>query len=97
MATLAATLQAEYPGRKFTFIIGAQGDKDAAAMLRLIAPLAKKTIITRSSHRQAAAQLGGIKPLPLKTALRQTAGTARVIAGSLFLAADALKLLDPNA
>ncbi|MFA4844453.1 MAG: folylpolyglutamate synthase/dihydrofolate synthase family protein [Candidatus Margulisiibacteriota bacterium] len=97
MATLVATLKAEYPDTKFTFIIGAQGDKDAAEMLRLIAPLAKKIIITRSSHRQAATQLGGTEPLPLKTALKQTAGEARVIAGSLFLAADALKLLDPRA
>jgi len=97
MATLVATLKSEYPDNKFTFIIGAQGDKDAAEMLRLIAPLAKKIIITRSSHRQAATQLGGTEPLPLKTALKQTAGEARVIAGSLFLAADALKLLDPRA
>ena len=97
MATLVATLRSAYPGHKFTFIIGAQGDKDAAGMLRLIGPLAKKVIITRSSHRQAATQLGGTGPLPLKSALRQTAGEERVVAGSLFLAADALKLLDPHA
>jgi dihydrofolate synthase/folylpolyglutamate synthase len=97
MATLVATLRAEYPGEKFAFIFGAQSDKDAGAMLRLIGPLAKKVIITRSSHRQAAAQLGGTEPLPLGAALQRTAGEARVIAGSLFLAADALKLLDPSA
>jgi dihydrofolate synthase / folylpolyglutamate synthase len=97
MATLVATLRAEYPEKKFTFIVGAQADKDAAGMLRLIGPLAQKVVITRSSHRQASAQLGGQEPLSLRKALASTAKEARVIAGSLFLAADALKLLDPRA
>ncbi|MFA5114304.1 MAG: folylpolyglutamate synthase/dihydrofolate synthase family protein [Candidatus Margulisiibacteriota bacterium] len=90
VATLVATLQAQYPGRKFTFIIGTQSDKDAASMLSLLKPVAGRIVQTHSSHQNAANQ-GSVK---LAQALRQTAGRDRVIAGSLFLAGDALKLLD---
>jgi dihydrofolate synthase / folylpolyglutamate synthase len=87
---LVAALRQQYPGQKFTFIFGTQSDKDSALMLNLLKPWATRIILTHSSHQNAAAK----KSLPLARALAVSATEDRVIAGSLFLAADALKLLD---
>ncbi|MCU0641701.1 MAG: bifunctional folylpolyglutamate synthase/dihydrofolate synthase [Candidatus Margulisbacteria bacterium] len=87
---LAAALRLKYPGRKFVFIFGTQTDKAADQMLDILRPLAKKIIVTHSSHQNAAEK----KSLPLVRALTLAAREDRVITGSLFLAADALKLLD---
>jgi len=91
---LKETLLEKYPGKKFIFIIGAQEDKDSPAILEELRPLAQEIIITRSSHHQARNSIAGKKAIPLRDALRSTKGEERVIAGSLYLAADALKLLD---
>ena len=88
---LLAALKKYYPRDRFTFIVGVQRDKDASAMLRQIKKVARKILLTHSSHKQAASLPGEIG---LKLALCKTAGEDRVIAGSLFLAADALKYLD---
>lgn len=88
---LLAALKKHYPRDRFTFIVGVQRDKDASAMLRQVKKVASRILLTRSSHRQAAILPGEVK---LKEALGQTVGEDRVIAGSLFLAADALKYLD---
>jgi dihydrofolate synthase/folylpolyglutamate synthase len=87
---LAEALKKTFPGKRFTFVFGAQQDKDSATMVELLKPLANRIIITHSSHRHAAEK----SSLPLAAALRGSVGDDRVIAGSLFLAADALKLLD---
>jgi dihydrofolate synthase/folylpolyglutamate synthase len=90
VATLIATLKAQFPGRKFTFVLGTQSDKDSASMLSLLKPVAGRIVQTHSSHQNAANK----KSVELGRVLQQTAGADRVITGSLFLVADALKLLD---
>jgi dihydrofolate synthase/folylpolyglutamate synthase len=90
MVALRKVLQAQFPEKKFTFIIGVQKDKAALKMLREIKPLARKIIFTRSSHWQAAVVVAGQKTMPIKEALALTGGVDRVVAGSLFLVADAL-------
>jgi dihydrofolate synthase/folylpolyglutamate synthase len=94
---LALTLAEQYPGKKFTFIIGVQKDKDVAVMLTEFKKAAKKIIITRSSNKAAAEKISQRKTISLNQALELSAGQDRVIAGSLFLVADALKCLDAAA
>lgn len=53
MAKLVAALEEWDPGREWTFIIGVSQDKDLAAMLRALAPLTKRLIVTQSSHARA--------------------------------------------
>jgi dihydrofolate synthase/folylpolyglutamate synthase len=77
---------------KFTVIFGCQKTKDYKKMLRSLKSMAKKIIITRSSHEQAAYLKGACS---LKQAFaRWDRKTPLLITGSLFLVADALKLLD---
>ena len=89
---LKQTLKEEFPGRRFDFVIGVQKDKDAVKMLKQLRPVAKKMIITHSSHLQAAERIVGKKVIPLRKALELTSQNDRVIAGSLFLAADVLRI-----
>lgn len=79
---------------KFTVIFGCQKTKDYKKMLQTLRPIAKKIIITRSSHQQAA---------ELKDACSFKQAFAKwdrkmplLITGSLFLAADALNSLTHN-
>lgn len=88
---LVATLRREFPGKKFTFLFGAQQDKDVKTMLPWLRPLAEEVIVTRSSHHQSAPVIFGKKATPLKLALQRTKGVDRVICGSLFLVGDALR------
>jgi dihydrofolate synthase/folylpolyglutamate synthase len=91
---LTETLQAKFPGKKFTFVIGVQQDKDAKNMLKEISPLASNIIVTSSSHQQAAKSIAGQRVISLNKALALTKKKDRIIAGSLFLVADAMKILD---
>lgn len=84
---LVGTLRQQFPGKKLTFIFGTQTDKDSVSMLSLLKPLARKVIITHSSHQNAANK----DSIKLADALKLTADEDRVITGSLFLVADALK------
>ncbi|OGB88822.1 hypothetical protein A2625_02115 [candidate division WOR-1 bacterium RIFCSPHIGHO2_01_FULL_53_15] len=93
---LTGALGSRFPGKKFTFIVGTQKDKDARAMIREFERSADKIIITRSSNNAASDLVAGVKPIGLSQALEASAASDRVICGSLFLAADALKCLDAN-
>lgn len=86
---LARTLEQLYPGKKFTFIFGTQQDKDSPEMLSTLRPLAERLIITHSSHQNAANK----DSVGIAEALKLSKKNDRVITGSLFLVADALKLL----
>jgi dihydrofolate synthase/folylpolyglutamate synthase len=86
---LVETLKQQFPGKKFTFIFGTQEDKDLASMLSLLRPLAKKIVITHSSHQNAANK----DSIKLADALKLSVGEDRVITGSLFLVADVLNLI----
>jgi dihydrofolate synthase / folylpolyglutamate synthase len=94
---LTATLEQQFPGEKFTFIIGVQKDKDVAAMLTEFKKVAKEIIITRSSNKAAADTVSQKKSISLNKALELSVGEDRIITGSLFLVADAIKYLDAAA
>jgi dihydrofolate synthase/folylpolyglutamate synthase len=52
-AKLAAALVEWFPGRRWTFIIGASTDKDILGILRALAPRAGRIIATESRHSRA--------------------------------------------
>ncbi len=89
--TLASAVKKLYPGQRFTIIFGCQSDKDFNRMLKTLRPIAKNIIITQSSHPAAR------RAPRISTALQQwDKKSSLLIVGSLFLAADALKILDAD-
>ena len=50
---LTATLGAYFPGRKVTLIFGVSEDKHLLAMLKAIAPLLARVLVTRADHPRA--------------------------------------------
>jgi len=91
-------------GKKFTFIIGMQANKDINSFVKTIKPLAKNFIVVRSSNPGAAANKlvadriisNGYKPV-MAGSLRSALAKAKknkdpiCITGSLYLAGDALR------
>jgi dihydrofolate synthase/folylpolyglutamate synthase len=51
---LAASLEAYFPGRLFTFVIGTSEDKDRTGILAALMPLAERVICTAADHPRAA-------------------------------------------
>lgn len=97
--TLAAALRSLYPKQRFTIIFGCQNDKDYLKMLKELKPVTDKLIITRSSHsasRPPTFLLTHSDPSSrISSALKKwDKESPLLITGSLFLAADALKILD---
>jgi len=75
-----------------TVVFGCQRDKDYPKMLRLLKPITKQLIVTQSTHKQARRFKDSV---PLRQALKRAKKHPPVlVTGSLFLVADALKLLD---
>jgi len=96
--------------RPVTFIFGAQIYKEWLQMLEILIPVASKLIITRSSHPQAAdpkaiedellhfkapKEVTANPSQALSEALKDK-DSAVVVAGSLFLVADILKMYPQN-
>jgi len=91
-------------GKKFTFIIGMQANKDIKSFVNIIKPLSKDLIVVRSSNPGAAANKFvadrimsvGRKPIiagSLRSALAKASKNMYpiCITGSLYLVGDALK------
>jgi dihydrofolate synthase/folylpolyglutamate synthase len=91
-------------GKKFTFIIGMQANKDIKSFVKTIKPLAKDFIVARSSNPGAAANkfvadrirsAGGkaliAKDLKHALLMAKRDNDPICITGSLYLAGDALK------
>lgn len=59
---LAASLEAYFPGRRVTFVIGTSEDKDSAGILGALLPLAERVICTAAHHPRASspASLAGL-------------------------------------
>jgi dihydrofolate synthase/folylpolyglutamate synthase len=57
IAKLVAALKEWFPGRRWTFILGASNDKDVPGMLRELAPLADRLLATQSRHPRAMASV----------------------------------------
>ncbi len=91
---------------KCSLIFGCQKTKDYKKILEELRPVVADAIITRSSHREAAAPEAirkylAEKKIPVQTApsvkeamARSSGKKALLITGSLFLVADAMKILD---
>ena len=52
-AKLVAALEEWFPGRRWTFILGASSDKDVPGMLRALAPKTNRLLATQSRHLRA--------------------------------------------
>lgn len=104
---LADSLGAFFPGERSTLIAGISGDKDAAAMLAILAPLAGRLILTAAASPRALppAVLASRVPagIPAETAPSVGAALEAVaaggwprltcVAGSLYAVGDALRHL----
>jgi dihydrofolate synthase/folylpolyglutamate synthase len=96
---LAATLRAQYPGRKIALILGVLRDKDYRAVCRILAPVADQIycVPVRSERTSApealAAVCGGTvcRGLPEAYARARAAAEVVVVSGSLFLVGEALQ------
>jgi dihydrofolate synthase / folylpolyglutamate synthase len=111
-ASLRATLAECFPGRAVTLVLGCTADKDLAAIVGELAPLAAQIVATRTRHPRAApadsvaaaARAAGatVAVAPdVATAIRVAAEAAGadglvVVAGSLFLAGEALAAAAPR-
>jgi dihydrofolate synthase/folylpolyglutamate synthase len=107
-AALAASLAHYFPGARLTVIAGISADKDRAGMLKALAPLAARVVLTAARNARATppAELrAALEPVEadvtlapdaasaLELALGDAAADVVCVAGSLFLVADALRWL----
>jgi dihydrofolate synthase/folylpolyglutamate synthase len=106
---LADSLRALCPDVALTLVFGVSRDKDAAAMLRALGPLAEHVILTRAANPRAA-EPEALQPLvpagparvdvardvlkALALAVEDPRTPMACVTGSLFVVAEALALLD---
>jgi dihydrofolate synthase/folylpolyglutamate synthase len=110
-AALAASLAGCFPGARLTLILGISVDKDRAGILKVLAPLATRIVLTAAAHPRATppAELAvALPPVDARVALAANAGEALdlaladpaaevvCVAGSLFLVGDALAWLESH-
>jgi dihydrofolate synthase/folylpolyglutamate synthase len=104
---LAASLRDSFPGENTTLIVGLSADKDAGAILAVLAPLAHRLIATAATNPRAVPPPALAALLPAGRPRRETApsvaaalalaaeepAAVTVVTGSLYLVADALRHL----
>jgi dihydrofolate synthase/folylpolyglutamate synthase len=105
---LAASLGRYFPDAPKTMIVGVSSDKDKAGILKCLAPLATRLILTASSHPRATPPgelLALLPPIEGKAETSESVAEALSLAqsdpgtpvicvsGSLFTVADALSLI----
>jgi dihydrofolate synthase/folylpolyglutamate synthase len=105
---LADSLTAYFDGEPLTLVAGTSSDKDAAGILRALAPLAARVILTAAAHARAAAPAALAAAMPATAAVVQCAASVGealalaaapprtpvvCVAGSLFLIGEALRAL----
>jgi dihydrofolate synthase/folylpolyglutamate synthase len=103
---LAASLASYFPGRRRTLVLGVSADKDRAGIVKALLPVTDRLVLTAAAHPRATppAELFAALPSPevpvmlaedLPRALERAFGDRGtevvVVAGSLFLVADALR------
>ena len=105
---LAASLKESFPGVQPSLVLGILGDKDWPDMCRILAPLARRILLTpvhsertaephglAEACRHANPQAGVTEYPSLQSALDDAENDAFVvIAGSLYLIGEAMELLD---
>jgi dihydrofolate synthase/folylpolyglutamate synthase len=109
---LAASLVDYFGEQPKTLIVGVSADKDARGILGALVPLASRVILTAASNPRAAKPADLLEAMPPTPADVVTAGSVEealalaygsattpiiCVAGSLFLIAEALGLLSPEA
>lgn len=101
---LASSLRHYFPGQPFTLVVGISRDKDLAGILKVLAPLGRRMILTAAQNPRAAAPAELQAHLPpyddelelipslaeVLPSLLGGPGGVIVVTGSLFLVADAL-------
>ncbi|MBI3456162.1 MAG: bifunctional folylpolyglutamate synthase/dihydrofolate synthase [Candidatus Rokubacteria bacterium] len=107
-AALAASLVRDFPGSRLALVVGISADKDRAGILKALAPLAARLILTAAANPRAtppAELLAALPPVEARVTLASGADEALRLAlaepdvnvvcvtGSLFLVADALRWL----
>jgi dihydrofolate synthase/folylpolyglutamate synthase len=107
-SALAASLRQTFGSASLTLVLGISSDKNAAAMLAALVPLARRVVLTRAAVRRAADPEVLRRLIPATPATVQTAPSAAdalalataapatdvvCIAGSLFLVGEVLALL----
>jgi dihydrofolate synthase/folylpolyglutamate synthase len=107
-AALAASLRHYFPGAAITLVLGISADKDRAGILKALAPVATRVVLTAAANPRAARPADLAVELPATDAevrvaddVAQALGLALAdqnadvvcVAGSLFLVADALAWL----
>ena len=110
-AALAASLAGYFPGARLTLILGISVDKDRAGILKALAPLATRIVLTAAAHPRATPPTelaSALPPVEARVALTASAGEALdlaladpaadvvCVAGSLFLVGDALAWLESH-
>lgn len=101
---LASSLRYYFPEQPLSFVVGISRDKDLAGILKVLAPLASRMILTAAQNPRAAAPAElqahlpafegelGLAPSLAEAlpSLLEDPGGVIVVTGSLFLVADAL-------
>ena len=105
---LAASLRHHFPGRRLALVLGVSADKDRAGILKALAPLAVLLYLAPADHPRATPPAELLAQMPpvdaeihltgsseeaLERALAAPGVDVVCVAGSLFLAADALRWL----
>jgi dihydrofolate synthase/folylpolyglutamate synthase len=104
---LARSLRETFGEASITLVVGISEDKDAAAILATLVPLASRVVLTRASNPRAADPRALAAALPQGSPSPEVAGTAAealdramqagtavvCVAGSLFLLADVFTVL----
>jgi dihydrofolate synthase/folylpolyglutamate synthase len=108
-AALAVSLTHSFPGARVTLVLGVSADKDRAGILKALAPLAARVVLTAASNPRAtppAELAAALPPLEARVTLAPGVGEALTaalvepvadvvcVAGSLFLIGDALAWLE---
>jgi len=106
-AALAAALEEEFPGTRWSLVFGAMGDKDVPAMLRVLLPLADQVHATAAGSERAlpasevaalAAAGGAASVTPHPTvaaavAVARAEGGPVLVTGSLYVVGEAREAL----
>lgn len=106
-ARALAEALAQLPRRRLWLVFGASADKDYASMLRTLAPLADRLILTQAASPRAASPADLARQVPggncltiggvgraLRLARKRAApGDLVVVTGSFYVAGEALKVL----
>jgi dihydrofolate synthase/folylpolyglutamate synthase len=83
---LAASLEAYFPGRRVTFVIGTSEDKDGTGILAALLPLAERVVCTAAHHPRASS------PASLAALARSLIGGGTIRVDAVASSTEALQM-----